>query len=75
MNQIITEKFDGTIRPEAALVIVAKETTFKLPICLLSCEEHCRKKTNKIILERVFQVQVEQNILQGSLVPGWQQPH
>ncbi len=44
MNQIITEKFDGTIRPEAALVIVAKRNNVQVTDLLALLRGTLQKK-------------------------------
>jgi hypothetical protein len=44
MNQVISEHFDGKIRPEAALVIVAKQNNIEVSDLLFSLKQALLKK-------------------------------
>lgn len=44
MNQVISERFDGKIRPEAALVIVAKQNNIEVSDLLSSLKQALLKK-------------------------------
>lgn len=44
MNEIITERFDGNLRPEAALVIVARQDGIEVTDLLSSLKETVLKK-------------------------------